>query len=77
MKLPSFLNKINLKNLDKTLQSFDKGMAMFNKGMQQFSDSMDSITKEILSDIEKSNKRATEQERKNKENLKKIWGDKK
>ena len=47
MNLPTFLNKINLKNLDKTIQSFDEGMAKFNKGMQQFSDSMDSITKEF------------------------------
>ena len=77
MKLPSFLNKINLKNLDKTLQSFDKGMAMFNKAVKDFGDSMDKVTKEFSGDIEKSNKRAEERERKNKENLKKIWGDKK
>ena len=74
MKLSSFLNKINLKNLDKPLQSFDKGMAMFNKCMQQFLDSMDSITKEFLSDIEKSNKKSKSEAMKNQRNIDKLWG---
>ena len=69
-KLASFLSKFTLKN-------FDKGMSVFNKAVKDFGDSMDVVTKEFSSDIEKSNKRASEQERKNKENLKKIWGDKK
>jgi len=69
-KLVLFLSKFTLKN-------FDKGMSVFNKAVKDFGDSVDVVTKEFSSDIEKSNKRASEQERKNKENLKKIWGDKK
>jgi len=35
---------------------------------------MDSMTKELGADIEKSDRRGKERERRNKENLKKIWG---
>jgi len=73
----SFLKKINFENFNKALEKFDKGMSVFNKTVKDFGDSMDIVTKEFSSDIEKSNKRVKEQERKNKENLKKIWGDKK
>lgn len=71
------LKKFNTENLDKSLKKFDSGMSEFNKTVKDFGDSMDKVTKEFSSDIGESNKRATEQERKNKENLKKIWGDKK
>ena len=75
-KLASFLRKFTLKNFDKIMTKFNKGMSEFNKAVNDFGDSMDKVTKEFSGDIEKSNKRAEERERKNKENLKKIWGEK-
>jgi len=35
-KVRSILKKINLKNLDKTLDKFDKGMSAFSKGIDSF-----------------------------------------
>ena len=64
-----FLKKINMKNID-------KGIDAFNKGVQNFGDSMDTMNKEISSDIEKSNKETKSREKKNKENIEKIWGKK-
>ena len=61
------LNTINIENID-------KGISTFNKAIQDFGDSMDSITKEMSSDIEKSNKESKDREKRNKENLDKIWG---
>ena len=63
----NILKKINLKNID-------KGINTFNKAVQDFGDSMDTMTKEMSSDIEKSNREAEIREKKNKENLDKIWG---
>ena len=63
----NILKKINLKNIN-------KGIDTFNKAVQDFGDSMDTMTKEMSSDIEKSNKEAEIREKKNKENLEKIWG---
>ena len=61
------LKKINMKNIDKCTDTF-------NKIIQDFGDSMDSLTKEISSDIERSNRESELREKKNKENLDKIWG---
>ena len=61
------LKKINMNNIN-------QGMNTFNKAVQDFGDSMDSLTKEMLSDIKKSNKESEDREKKNKENLDKIWG---
>lgn len=69
MKLESILKIINIKNIN-------HGINMFNKIVQDFGDSMDSITRELSSDIEKSNKTSEAREQKNKENLDKIWGKK-
>ena len=77
MYYKDFLKKFNSENLDKYLKKFDKGMSVFNKAVKDFGDSMDGVTKEFSSDIEESNKRRKEYERKDRENLKKIWGDKK
>ncbi len=52
-------------------------MDTFNKAVQDFGDSMDTMSKEMSSDIEKSNRVAKIREKKNKENLEKIWGKKK
>jgi len=71
------LKKLNTENLNNSLKKFDSGMSEFNKAVKDFGDSMDKVTKEFSSDIEESNKRVTEQERKNKENLKKIMGKRK
>ena len=66
----NILKKINLNNIN-------KGIDTFNKAVQDFGDSMDTMTKEMSSDIEKSNKEAEIREKKNKENLDKIWGKRK
>jgi hypothetical protein len=63
----SILKKINMKNIN-------KGIETFNKIIQNFGDSMDTMTRELSSDIEKSNRESKVRERKNKENLEKIWG---
>ncbi len=66
-KMLQVLNQINFKN-------FNKGIEGFNKIVQQFGNSMGSLTREMSKDIEKSNKESEARERKNKENLDKIWG---
>ena len=63
----SILKKINMKNIN-------KGIKTFNKIVQDFGDSMNTITREFSSDIEKSNRGSKVREKKNKENLDKIWG---
>ncbi len=65
----NILKKINQKNIN-------KGMDTFNKAVQDFGDSMNTMTKEMSSDIEKSNREAEIREKKNKENLEKLWGKK-
>lgn len=65
-KIIQILNTINFKN-------FNKGIDVFNKSVQRFGDSMNTMTKEMSSDIEKSNKEFEAREKKNKENLDKIW----
>ncbi len=66
----SILKKINMKNIN-------KGIKTFNKIVQDFGDSMNTITREFSSDIEKSNRESKVREKKNKENLDKIWGKRK
>ena len=63
------LGKINMDN-------FNKGIDLFNKTIQDFGKSMDSMTREFSEDIQKSNKESEAREKKNKENLDKIWGKK-
>ena len=67
MKLESILKIINMKNIN-------HGIDTFNKLVQDFGKSMDTMTKEMSADIEKSNRDSEVRERKNKENLDKIWG---
>ena len=64
------LGKINMKNIN-------QGIDIFNKAVQDFGDSMDSMTKEMSSDIKKSNKEAEIREKKNMKNLEKLWGKRK
>ena len=64
------LKKINMKNIN-------NGIDTFNKAVQAFGDSMDTMTKEISSDIKKSDKESKIREKKNKENLDKLWGKRK
>jgi len=66
----NILKKISLKNIN-------NGIETFNKTVQNFGDSMDTMTKEMSSDVEKSNKEAEIREKKNKENLEKLWGKRK
>ncbi len=61
------LEKINMKNIN-------QGIDIFNNAVQDFGKSMDTITREMSSDIEKSNRESEAREKKNKENLDKIWG---
>ena len=63
------LKKISMKNID-------NGINTFNKIIQNFGNSMDTMTKELSSDIEKSNRESESREKKNQENLDKIWGKK-
>ena len=69
MKLESILKIINMKNIN-------QGINVFNKAVQDFGVSMDTMTRELSSDIEKSDKESASREQKNKENLDKIWGKK-
>ncbi len=68
------LKKFNAKNINSAIVALSKGMDTFNKAVQDFGDSMDTMTREMSSDIEKSNRDAEIREKKNKENLEKIWG---
>ena len=77
MNLKSILKVFDLENLDKTMKSFDECMGHFNKAIQDFGNSIDKITGELSSDIEKSNRDSEAREKKNQENLDKIWGKKK
>jgi hypothetical protein len=61
------LEKINVNNIN-------QGIGTFNKAVQDFGKSMDTITREMSADIEKSNRESEAREKKNKENLDKIWG---
>ena len=63
----SILKKINMKNINQRIDSF-------NKCVQDFGDSMDAITREMSNDIKKSRIESEVREKKNKENLDKIWG---
>jgi len=63
----SILKKTNMKNIN-------NGIVTFNKIVQDFGDSMDIMTRELSSDIEKSNRESKVREKKNKENLEKLWG---
>ncbi len=71
------VKKFNAKNISSVIEEFSKGMDTFNKAVQDFGDSMDTMTKEMSSDIKKSNKEAKIREKKNKENLEKLWGKRK
>ena len=64
------LKKINMKNIN-------NGIDTFNKAVQAFGNSMDTMTKELSSDIKKSDKESKIREKKNKENLDKLWGKRK
>jgi len=66
-KIIKILEKINSKNIN-------NGIDIFNKTVQDFGHSMDAMTKEMSSDIEKSNRDSKVREKKNKENLEKLWG---
>ena len=70
MTLKNILKIINMKNIE-------QGISTFNKAVQDFGDSMDSMTREMSSDVEKSNSESITREKKNQENLEKIWGKKK
>ncbi len=62
-----FFKIINMKNIN-------HGIDTFNKLVQDFGKSMDTMTREMSADIEKSNRNSENREKKNKENLDKIWG---
>jgi hypothetical protein len=59
------------------MKNINKSIDTFNKAVQDFGDSMDTMTKELSLDIEKSNRESKVREKKNMENLEKIWGKRK
>ncbi len=61
------LEKINIKNINKNIDTF-------NKTVQDFGNSMVTVTRELSSDTENSNKEFGAREHKNQENSEKIWG---
>ena len=67
MRVSVFLKKINMKNIN-------NGIDTFNKAVQAFGNSMNTMTKEMSSDIEKSNREFEARGRRNRENLEKLWG---
>ena len=72
----SILKKFNAKNINSAIVALSKGINTFNKAMQDFGDTMNTINKEFSSDVKKSKSSAKIREKKNKKNLKKIWGKK-
>ncbi len=56
------------------MKNIDSGINSFNKAVQDFGKSMNSLTREMSADVEKSNRDSEVREKKNKENLDKIWG---
>jgi len=56
------------------LTNISKGIDTFNKVIQDFGNSMDTMTRELSSDVEKSHRESKAREQKDRENLKKIWG---
>jgi hypothetical protein len=70
----TILKKFNAKNINSAIEAFSRGTNAFNKAVQDFGDSMDTISEEFSSDIKKSNRVAKIRKKKNKKNLKKIWG---
>lgn len=74
--ITAILKKFNAKNISNAIDALNKGTKTFNKAVQDFGDSMDTITKELSSNVQKSNRELKIREKKNKENLDKIWGNK-
>jgi len=75
MNIKKFLlDNFTFKNLDKALNKIEKGFTAFSKGMNEFNKMMDSMTKELKTDFEAQDKRHSERERRNKEHLKKFYG---
>ena len=58
------------------IQNISHGIITFNKIIQDFGESMDKMTRELSSDIKKSDREFKIREKKNQENLNKIWGKK-
>ncbi len=72
--LPKWTKRYNTLKKYINQENFDKGMDIFNNAVQDFGKSTNTITREMSTDIEKSNRESEAREKKNKENLDKIWG---
>ena len=68
--LSKILSLITPKNLGYAIDTF-------SKGVQEFGNAMDSVTKELSSDIAKSDRRARKQGTKDRVNVDKLLGKKK
>jgi hypothetical protein len=66
----AFFKSFNMKNIN-------QGIFEFNKAVQDFGNSVDKMTKELSADVKKSKQISKIREQKNKENLEKIWGNRK
>lgn len=67
----------NAKNLSKANELLTKSINTFDSGLKEFGKAMDSITKELSNDVEQSREKSHREERKNQDNLKKIYGNSK
>ena len=72
-----FLDRLTFENLDKTLDKLDRGFTQFSKGMDSFNKGMEDFSRELSDDNKRHNHNSAKREKINKENLKKIWGNKK
>ena len=81
MKIKAILTRImrgfNAENLAKTNEIFTKSINTFDNGMKEFGKSMDSITRELSNDAKQSSENSRIREQRDKENVEKLWGNKK
>ena len=81
MKIRAILSRImrgfNAENLAKTNEIITKSVNAFDSGLKEFGKSMDTITGELSNDVKQFKERANERQQRDKENIKKIYGDSK
>ena len=75
--LSALIGGFTSENLSKADKMITKSVNALDSGLKKFGDSMDSITKELSSDVEQSKSKSHREERKNQENLQKLFGNSK
>ena len=76
-QIAKILKKINAENISNAIDALSRGTEQFNRAVQDFGDSMGTLDKEMSSDVERSNRESKIREKKNRENLERIWGKRK